>query len=126
MGRRLKCPRLHLAFVAAEGPRRWVAFDATPLVLSVPQPQKRTRRGRGGGHDTLEAQMPGVVRKLMIAEGERVEAGQVLLLLEAMKMEIRVSAPGAGVVEKVLVREGETVGRGQTLVELSATGSPAG
>jgi biotin carboxyl carrier protein len=40
-------------------------------------------------------------------------------VLEAMKMEMRVSAPHAGVVEKISVREGETVGRGQALVELA-------
>jgi biotin carboxyl carrier protein len=110
-------------YVAAEGHRRWAAFggasaDSQPFVFTVPQAQKKTRRGKAGGHESLEAQMPGLVRKVLVSDGEAVEQGQVLLALEAMKMEIRVSAPHAGVVEKVLAREGETVGRGQTLVEL--------
>ncbi len=107
------------AYVAADGQHRWVAFDSQPFVLTVPQPAKKGRRGRGGGHDSLEAQMPGLVRKVLVAEGDTVEQGQVLLVLEAMKMEMRVSAPHAGVVEKISVREGETVGRGQALVELA-------
>lgn len=108
----------HTAYMASDGPRRWVAFDSQPFVLTVPQAQKKSRRGKAGGHESLEAQMPGLVRKVLVSEGEAVEQGQVLLVLEAMKMEIRVSAPHAGQVEKILVREGETVGRGQALIEL--------
>jgi biotin carboxyl carrier protein len=107
------------AYVASDGPRRWVAFDSQPFVLTIPQAAKKARHGRKGGHDSLEAQMPGLVRQVLVAEGDAVEQGQVLLVLEAMKMEMRVSAPHAGVVEKISVREGETVGRGQALVELA-------
>jgi propionyl-CoA carboxylase alpha chain len=113
----------HTAYVAADGPRRWVALggaqaDSHTFVLTVPQTQKKSRRGQTGGHEALEAQMPGLVRKVLVADGQAIEQGQVLLVLEAMKMEIRVSAPHAGQVEKVLVHEGETVGRGQVLIEL--------
>jgi len=107
------------AYVASDGPRRWVAFDSQPFVLTVPQATKKAWHGRKGSHDSLEAQMPGLVRQVLVAEGDSVEQGQVLLVLEAMKMEMRVSAPHAGVVEKISVREGETVGRGQALVELA-------
>jgi biotin carboxyl carrier protein len=107
------------AFVAADGPRRWVAFDSQPTVLTLPQNERRARRGKTAGHDSLEAQMPGLVRRVLAAEGERVERGQALLVLEAMKMEIKVNAPHAGVVEKVAVQEGETVQRGQLLIELA-------
>jgi biotin carboxyl carrier protein len=86
----------------------------------MPQAEKKARRGRGAGHkhDTLEAQMPGVVRKVLVAVGETVERGQALVVLEAMKMEIQVAAPHAGVIEQIAVREGETVQRGQLLVDL--------
>ena len=67
---------------------------------------------------TSSAQMPGVVRQVFVSEGEAVEAGQALLLLEAMKMEIRVSAPAAGTVRRLMVRAGDTVERGQTLAEV--------
>ena len=74
---------------------------------------------RTGGHETLEAAMPGLVRGVLVKAGDSVERGQALVLLEAMKMEIRVSAPHAGKVAKVLVSPGETVDRGQRLIELS-------
>ncbi len=114
--------------VAADGPRRWAALEGQTFVLTVPQagtppsPFKGQggRRGRSADHrhEALEAQMPGVVRQVLVTVGERVERGQALLVLEAMKMEIRVAAPHAGVVERVAVSEGDPVQRGQLLVEL--------
>jgi 3-methylcrotonyl-CoA carboxylase alpha subunit len=109
------------AWVAADGPRRWVALAGAadrPMLVSVPQSGGRGRRAAGQA-DALEAQMPGVVRRVLAAPGEAVERGQVLVILEAMKMEIRVSAPRAGVVGAVNVAEGEAVERGQVLVTMA-------
>ena len=108
------------AWVAADGPRRWVALEGeadTPVALTVPQGSAK-RRGAAGSDGALEAQMPGVVRRVLVAEGDVVERGQALVLLEAMKMEIRVSAPHAGTVGQVGVTEGQAVERGQALVVL--------
>lgn len=107
-----------LAFVAADGPRRWVAFGSQPFVLTVSSAGRKAKREKAGGHDSLEAQMPGLVRRVHVSVGEAVERGQVLVVMEAMKMEIRVSAPHAGTVEKIRVSEGQAVERGQVLVEL--------
>jgi biotin carboxyl carrier protein len=63
--------------------------------------------------------MPGVVAGVHVRAGDTVEAHQVLLVLEAMKMENAVSAPVDGVVERVLVRAGQVVQRGDVLVELA-------
>jgi acetyl/propionyl-CoA carboxylase alpha subunit len=79
---------------------------------------KRASASRAGGNETLEAAMPGLVRGVLVKEGDTVERGQALVLLEAMKMEIRVAAPHEGRVVKVLVAAGETVDRGQRLIEL--------
>jgi biotin carboxyl carrier protein len=79
------------------------------------------RRAPAGAGQPLEAQMPGVVRRVLIAAGEQVSRGQVLILLEAMKMEIHVAAPYAGLVERVAVVEGQPVDRGQMLVALKGT-----
>lgn len=112
--------RPRVAYVAADGPRRWVMLGGRTLALAVPQAERRARRGQAAGprDETLEAQMPGVVRRVLVSAGEHVERGQALLVLEAMKMEIRVAAPHAGRVAQVAVQEGETVGRGQLLVDL--------
>ena len=63
--------------------------------------------------------MPGTVLSVRVAEGDTVDVGQVLVVLEAMKMENTVAAPGPARVERVLVREGQQVQRGEPLVELA-------
>ncbi|MCD6390239.1 MAG: acetyl-CoA carboxylase biotin carboxyl carrier protein subunit [Desulfobulbaceae bacterium] len=60
--------------------------------------------------------MPGNVIKIYVEEGEKVLAGQKLLVLEAMKLENNIISTCAGVVEKILVREGQAVNQGQSLV----------
>jgi biotin carboxyl carrier protein len=62
--------------------------------------------------------MPGTVIKLLVAPGDRVQARQPLLLLEAMKMETPVTAPYDAVVRSVNVQEGDRVAGGAVLVEL--------
>ncbi|MBA2693785.1 MAG: acetyl-CoA carboxylase biotin carboxylase subunit [Rubrobacter sp.] len=74
----------------------------------------------GGG---LVAPMPGTVVKVMVKEGEEVEEGRLLLVLEAMKMEQPVSAPHAGTVKSLPFAEGEMVPGGATLVEMEGIGS---
>jgi acetyl-CoA/propionyl-CoA carboxylase biotin carboxyl carrier protein len=73
----------------------------------------------GAASEAIKAPMPGSVLAIRVSAGEEVEAGQVLLVLEAMKMENTVSAPVAGRVERVLVAAGQQVKRGETLVELA-------
>jgi len=62
--------------------------------------------------------MPGVVMKLNVAVGQQVAQDQVLLVLEAMKMESPICAPRAGSVASILVRETDAVVEGQVLVQL--------
>jgi methylmalonyl-CoA carboxyltransferase small subunit len=73
----------------------------------------------GGAAQSIAAPMPGNVLAVRVAEGDTVEAGQVLIVLEAMKMENNVPAPAAGRVARILVTPGEQVQRAQTLVELA-------
>jgi biotin carboxyl carrier protein len=63
--------------------------------------------------------MPGQVRAVNVNEGDRVTKGQTLLLLEAMKMEIRIQSPQDGLVRKLFVQQGQTVEREQMLVEIA-------
>jgi pyruvate carboxylase subunit B len=62
--------------------------------------------------------MPGKILDVRITEGDMVEAGQALILLEAMKMENALMAEGAGRVKKIHVTVGDLVDLGQVLVEL--------
>jgi pyruvate carboxylase subunit B len=67
----------------------------------------------------ITAPLPGVVSDLRVNKGDSVEAGAVLLVLEAMKMENEIHSPSGGVVEEVYVGVGEQVGRGAPLVKVS-------
>jgi glutaconyl-CoA/methylmalonyl-CoA decarboxylase subunit gamma len=74
----------------------------------------------GSGSGTLSAPMPGRVVKVLIVEGQAIEAGAPAIIVEAMKMENELHAPATGTVARVLVREGETVESGQPLCEITA------
>jgi biotin carboxyl carrier protein len=67
----------------------------------------------------IYAPLPGVVCDLRVSKGNSVDAGAVLLVLEAMKMENEIHAPSGGVVEEVYVGVGDQVGRGAPLVKVS-------
>jgi len=105
------------AYVSSDNAKRWVTVNGQTFVLTKSSGVKR----KSTGHDhasELVAPMPGVVRSVNISEGDIVTKGQTLLLLEAMKMEIRVQAPRDGVVKKLFVKQGQTVEREQVLVEI--------
>lgn len=63
----------------------------------------------------VKAELVGNVWKIVVAVGDKVEEDDVLLILESMKMEIPVVAPGAGTVREIRVRETEVVKEGQVL-----------
>ena len=79
--------------------------------------------GQGGG-DTgpkpIRAPMPGLVVRVNVQEGDTVEAGQSVAIVEAMKMENDLKAEGPGRVAAVLVEAGEPVEKGAVLVEFEA------
>jgi biotin carboxyl carrier protein len=74
--------------------------------------------GAEGAAESLLAPVPGAVLSVNVAPGDTVDAGQPLVLLEAMKMEFAVSAPSRGTVKRVACAPGERVAAGALLVEL--------
>jgi biotin carboxyl carrier protein len=107
------------AYVSSDNAKRWVTINGQTFVLTKPA---AGARDRGHGHypaaGELTAPMPGQVRAVNVREGESVTKGQTLLVLEAMKMEIRIQAPHEGKVRKLLVQQGQTVEREQMLIEI--------
>ena len=83
------------------------------------------REGRPGG-GVVRAPMPGLVVRLEVHEGQRVEQGAPLVVVEAMKMENELRAPRAGRVAKIHVKRGAAVERGAILVTLADTLSEPG
>jgi len=75
--------------------------------------------GLGAGTGTLASSMPGRVIKVLVSEGDRVEQGQGVLILEAMKMENEIKAPRSGVVSSLHVSEGDSVESGVTMMEIA-------
>ncbi|MFQ5817173.1 MAG: biotin/lipoyl-containing protein [Terriglobia bacterium] len=91
----------------------------TELVATVADPRRWRRRGTAlaaEGRQEVQAPMAGKVIAVLVAAGQRVEARQGLLVVEAMKMQNEIPAPRPGVVERVLVAAGDAVEHGQTLV----------
>ncbi len=78
-----------------------------------------TAAARGSGDADVRAIMPGRIVELLVEEGETVQPGQGLLVLEAMKMENEVAAPRAGVVSGIAVAKGDAVETGAILVKIS-------
>lgn len=106
------------AYVSSDNAKRWVTIHGQTLVLTK---SSGARRGSHAGHHTageLTAPMPGQVRAVNVSEGDTVTKGQTLLVLEAMKMEIRIHAPQHGIVKKLFVNQGQTVEREQVLIEV--------
>lgn len=108
----------HTAFIASESSTHYVAVDGEVFELRRPDP-RRARRRQQHGDENLAASMPGQVSRVLVGEGDVVRRGQALIVLEAMKMEIKIAAPRDGRVAKVLVRQGQVVERGQALIEMT-------
>ncbi len=85
-----------------------VFLDGAHLRLQWLDPRQRERSEQAGS-GSLAAPMPGTVTRLLVSEGQTVEPGQALLILEAMKMEHTVRASIAGTVARIHFGEGDTV-----------------
>lgn len=107
-----------LAYVAQDGESVQVAFGSEVATLRPAQANRRRTPEEAGG--SLEAAMPGQVVAVLVQAGDQVKMGQPLVLLEAMKMELRVTSPRTGRVAAIYCEEKQVVERGQKLLELSA------
>ncbi len=105
-------------YLSSDGPNRWVTINGQTLILTKSSGARRHGHGSHHAAGELTAPMPGQVRAVNVREGEAVTKGQTLLVLEAMKMEIRIHTPQDGVVKKLFVKQGETVEREQVLIEV--------
>jgi len=89
--------------------------------LSAQVLDPREWRGRHGalevqGRQQVVAPMPGKIVRILVQAGDTVEAGQGLVVVEAMKMQNEIRSPKSGKVEKIVAKEGETVNAGDVLV----------
>jgi len=103
---------------ARSGSRIWVWCEGVVTEFEIGRGGRlaASAEHHGGG---LAAPMPGRVRRLVVTPGAAVRKGDVLLVLEAMKMEHAIRAPHDGVLERLHVAEGDLVEAGVELAELS-------
>jgi biotin carboxyl carrier protein len=76
---------------------------------------RKAAAGVGEGPQKVAAPMPGKIVRVMVKPGDQVEAGQGIIVVEAMKMQNEIKSPKKGVVQKVAVAEGGSVSSGDTL-----------
>jgi biotin carboxyl carrier protein len=102
-------------WVAAANGVRWVFVNGRVYELVEPRPKARRR---GGHQGSLSAPMPAAVRRIAVKAGDTVKAGDLLIVLEAMKMELPIRATEAGIVRALRCEEGELVQPGAPLLEV--------
>ena len=114
--------RGHISRGTAPGTRE-VHVDGPLLSVSLREVPRFTDPADRVASGSLLAHMPGTVVRVAVEAGQRVEAGETVLVLEAMKMQHTVTAPQAGVVTEIDVRPGAQVAAGEVLAVVEETGA---
>jgi biotin carboxyl carrier protein len=107
-----------LAYAAGSAEASWVFFDGRVYVVDAAPRGTARRKKRSDDPGALAAPMPATVVAVNVEPGQKVASGDVLLMLEAMKMELPVKAPRDGTVKAIACRQGELVQPGVPLLEL--------
>ncbi len=111
--------RRHRLFVAGPPDAREVFMNGRVFRFEVTATDERRRKSAASHGDTMTAPMPGTVVKVLVQPGQQVRRGEILMKLEAMKMELPVRAPHDGSVKAIHCKEGELVQAGVRLLDLS-------
>ncbi len=102
--------------VEVEREKKTVKIDRPKVVVgSGPQPERVKPQGAPGD---VKSPLPGVIQAIHVKEGEKVKAGQCVVILEAMKMENEIAALTDGTVEKLHVTAGQNVLEGAVIVTI--------
>jgi biotin carboxyl carrier protein len=104
------------AYGVADGTKVWVFLDGQTYVVDR-SPTRRSSAGQDAA--ALAAPMPATVTQLHVKPGQQVHVGEVLITLEAMKMELPIRATADGTVTSIKCRVGELVQPGVQLIELA-------
>ena len=105
--------------VAKPAPAKTSAPATIIKTKARPVPPKPAEKQATGGTKNVRSTMEGTILDILVKEGDAVERGTKLLILEAMKMQNQVISPVSGTVAKILVKAGETVKDGQNLITLA-------
>ena len=89
---------------------------AAPAAAAAPEPAKVSRPAGGGGKSGIKSPLPGVILQVKVNVGDQVTKGQVLMVLEAMKMENNIPSDRAGKVVAINVSKGDSILEGTDLI----------
>ena len=104
-----------------------ISIASGPANFEFTEIEEGRARGTGGLiAPEIAAPMPGKVLRILVSEGDQVQTGDGLIVLEAMKMETTLAAESAAIVKRVRVEEGQTVDHGAVLIELSPPPASSG
>lgn len=104
------------AYVPAPAP---APVAAAPVPAAAPAPAPAPAAAPQAAGEVVASPLPGTVLQVKVSAGEAVKAGQLLLIIEAMKMENEVLAPRDGTVAQIVAAKGATVNTGDALIVLS-------
>jgi acetyl-CoA/propionyl-CoA/long-chain acyl-CoA carboxylase, biotin carboxylase, biotin carboxyl carrier protein len=107
-----------VVYAVVDGARTWVFIDGRTCVVDGDGRDGTVRTHATDDQLALSAPMPATVVAIEVTQGQEVAAGDLLVMLEAMKMELPIKAPRAGRVKALACREGELVQPGVPLVEI--------
>jgi acetyl-CoA/propionyl-CoA/long-chain acyl-CoA carboxylase, biotin carboxylase, biotin carboxyl carrier protein len=95
---------------------------AAPAGRAAPRRAERAAGGGGGGADELVSPLQGNMWKVLVEQGQTVEEGQLVCIIEAMKMENEITAHKAGTIEQLAVKEGDPISSGATIAVIKSDG----
>jgi acetyl-CoA/propionyl-CoA carboxylase, biotin carboxylase, biotin carboxyl carrier protein len=120
--------RFDVKVIGPPGPPALNGSAPAAAAPTAPRPRPRRsdrsggRGGGGGGGDALVSPLQGNLWKVLVEQGQTVAEGQLVCIIEAMKMENEITAHKAGVVSELAVREGEPITSGATIAVISSEG----
>jgi biotin carboxyl carrier protein len=105
----------------AAGPLFHIGGSKYRVEITDPRSWRRERSAgiNPSGPQQIAASMAGKVVRVLVAQGDRVESGQGLLVVEAMKMQNEIRSPKSGTVERVLAKQGQSVSPGEILAVIA-------
>jgi biotin carboxyl carrier protein len=108
------------ARVIPAGPNVSVEVGPRNLSVEIQDPRNASTKSKSAlsGHQEVKAAMPGKVVRILVSEGQVIEPGQGLIVVEAMKMQNEMKAARAGTISRIQAREGATVSAGEVLLSI--------